>query len=110
MCVWGLCTGDTDEAVPFGGDCLDQIKNLLDRQEKLHERQSELKTLLEACKGSGSPVKDGASVAVENWSGPFDWDAQADDVRFNIFGISTYRANQREVSAFAISLSAVTVI
>ena len=83
---------------------------MLDRQEKLHERQSELKTLLEACKGSGSPVKDGASVAVENWSGPFDWDAQADDVRFNIFGISTYRANQREVSAFAISLSAVTVI
>lgn len=78
-------------------DVQDQIKNLLDRQEKLHERQSELKTLLEACKGSGSPVKDGASVAVENWSGPFDWDAQADDVRFNIFGISTYRANQREI-------------
>ncbi|XP_034709082.1 ATP-dependent DNA helicase Q-like 2 isoform X2 [Vitis riparia] len=74
-----------------------KIKNLLDRQEKLHERQSELKILLEACKGSGSPVKDGASIAVENWSGPFEWDAQADDVRFNIFGISAYRANQREI-------------
>lgn len=83
--------------------CPDQIKNLLDRQERLHERQSELKILLEACKGSGSPVKDGASVTLENWSGPFGWDAQADDVRFNTFGISTYRANQREVSSLAIN-------
>lgn len=81
----------------------DQIKNLLDQQEKLHERQFELKALLEARKESGSPIKDGTSV-VENWSGPFDWDAQADDVRFNVFGISTYRANQREVSACAVSL------
>ncbi|XP_059441357.1 ATP-dependent DNA helicase Q-like 2 isoform X3 [Corylus avellana] len=74
-----------------------QIQMLLEQQEKLHERQSELKTLLEACKGSGDPVTDDASTTVENWSGQFEWDSEADDVRFNVFGISTYRANQREI-------------
>ncbi|OVA18414.1 Helicase [Macleaya cordata] len=75
----------------------DQIKGLLDRQEKLYERQSELKTLLDQCKASGSPSGVGVTVAVENWSGQFEWDSRADDIRFNIFGISTYRANQREI-------------
>ncbi|KAK9276040.1 hypothetical protein L1049_005571 [Liquidambar formosana] len=78
-------------------DVQDQIKILLDQQEKLYERQSELKALLEECKASGSPVNNGISVAVENWSGPFEWDFQADDVKFNVFGISTYRTNQREI-------------
>lgn len=78
-------------------DVQDQVKILLDRQEGLYERQSELKALLEECKGSGSPVNESASVAVENWSGPFDWDSQADDVKFNVFGIPSYRANQREI-------------
>ncbi|XP_042491290.1 ATP-dependent DNA helicase Q-like 2 isoform X1 [Macadamia integrifolia] len=75
----------------------DQIKRLLDRQEKLYERQSELKALLEEGKTSSSPSHVGASVAVQNWSGEFEWDSQADDVRFNVFGIPTYRANQREI-------------
>ncbi|XP_010276962.1 PREDICTED: mediator of RNA polymerase II transcription subunit 34 isoform X1 [Nelumbo nucifera] len=75
----------------------DQIKILLDRQEKLYARQSELKILLEECNASGSPADGGASVTVENWSGPFGWDSEADDIRFNVFGISTYRANQREI-------------
>ncbi|KAF8380804.1 hypothetical protein HHK36_028298 [Tetracentron sinense] len=75
----------------------DQIKILLDRQEKLYERQCELKTLLEGCQASGSPANGGASLAVENWSMPFEWDSRADDIRFNVFGISTYRANQREI-------------
>ncbi|KAA8528189.1 hypothetical protein F0562_035560 [Nyssa sinensis] len=78
-------------------DVQDQIKILLDQQEKLYERQSELKTLLEDCNASGSTGNDGTVVAVENWSGPFEWDSQADDLRFNVFGISTYRANQREI-------------
>lgn len=79
--------------------CPDHINRLLERQEKLYERQTELKTLLEACEGSGDPVADGASATVENWSGPFEWDSKADDVRFNVFGIPTYRENQREVGA-----------
>ncbi|CAN6547058.1 unnamed protein product [Malus baccata var. baccata] len=74
----------------------DQIKILLDQQERLYERQSELQALLEASKDSAYPV-NGASNAEENWSGIFEWDSRANDVRFNIFGISTYRANQREI-------------
>lgn len=76
----------------------DQIKILLDQQERLYERQSELQALLEASKDSAYPV-NGASNAEENWSGIFEWDSRANDVRFNIFGISTYRANQREVTS-----------
>nr|XP_011465145.1 PREDICTED: mediator of RNA polymerase II transcription subunit 34 isoform X2 [Fragaria vesca subsp. vesca] len=74
----------------------EQIKVLLDQQERLYERQSELQALLQASKDSGSPVI-GASTAAEDWSGSFKWDSRADDVRFNVFGISTYRANQREI-------------
>ncbi|KAJ7953333.1 ATP-dependent DNA helicase [Quillaja saponaria] len=78
-------------------DVQDQINSLLERQEKLYERQSELKSLLEACNGSADHIKEGASNTVENWSGSFQWDSEADDVRLNIFGISTYRAYQREI-------------
>ncbi|XP_058086677.1 ATP-dependent DNA helicase Q-like 2 isoform X1 [Magnolia sinica] len=75
----------------------DQINTLLHRQEKLYEKQSELQSLLEEFKASGSPANGGAPVTVENWSGTFKWDSQAEDIRFNVFGISTYRANQREI-------------
>uniref|UniRef100_A0A5B6YTR0 ATP-dependent DNA helicase n=2 Tax=Davidia involucrata TaxID=16924 RepID=A0A5B6YTR0_DAVIN len=78
-------------------DVQDQIKLLLDRQENLYERQSELKALLEDCNASGSTGNDGTAVVAENWSGTFEWDFQADDLKFNVFGISTYRANQREI-------------
>lgn len=76
----------------------EQMKILLQRQDTLYERQSQLKALLEASEGSEYPAKDTASTTVENWSGSCEWDSEADDVRFNVFGISTYRANQREVS------------
>ncbi|XP_012837366.1 PREDICTED: mediator of RNA polymerase II transcription subunit 34 isoform X2 [Erythranthe guttata] len=67
-------------------------------KESLYQRQSELKVLLEH-KESSRSNGDGeeASVSVENWSGEFEWDSEADDVRFNVFGISAYRANQREI-------------
>lgn len=80
--------------------CAGQIKILLDRQEKLYERQCELKALLDSCKTSEDVIKDDSEDIVENWSGSFEWDSQADDVKFNIFGISTYRSNQKEVGAF----------
>jgi ATP-dependent DNA helicase Q1 len=82
----------------FISHCSDQIQVLLDQQERLYERQSELQALLEASKGPGLPV-NGASTSAEDWSGSFEWDSQADDLRFNVFGISTYRANQREVAS-----------
>ncbi|XAR57642.1 DNA helicase [Bertholletia excelsa] len=78
-------------------DVQDQIKILLDQQERLYEKQSELKALLENCEGPGSPRNDGTAGTAEKWSGPFEWDSRADDVRFNVFGISKYRANQREI-------------
>lgn len=70
----------------------------MDRQEKLYDRQSELKALLESCEVSACENKDGTTGTSENWSGEFDWDSRAIDVRLNVFGITSYRANQREVN------------
>ncbi|XP_015963163.1 ATP-dependent DNA helicase Q-like 2 [Arachis duranensis] len=78
-------------------DVQEQIRVLVERQEKLYEKKSELSAILEACRESGNEVNNGASISVENWSGEFQWDSQADDLRLNIFGISSYRANQREI-------------
>ncbi|XP_057799121.1 ATP-dependent DNA helicase Q-like 2 isoform X1 [Salvia miltiorrhiza] len=91
-------------------DVQEQIKALLEQQENLHERQSELKALLEHNESSRSHGGDEASVSVENWSGSFEWDSQADDVRLNIFGISAYRANQREILNAIMSRRDVLVI
>ncbi|CAN6893786.1 unnamed protein product [Brassica oleracea] len=81
-------------------DVQGQISALIEHQDRLYERKSELKTLLKAVAASVTPVASscpGGSSAVENWSEPFEWDSRADDIRFNIFGISKYRANQREI-------------
>ncbi|KAF3448946.1 hypothetical protein FNV43_RR09665 [Rhamnella rubrinervis] len=91
-------------------DVEEQIKMLLERQETLYERKSELKALLEASKGSGDPAENSASTTAENWSGSFEWDSEADDVRFNVFGILSYRANQREIINAVMSGKDVMVI
>ncbi|KAG6391379.1 hypothetical protein SASPL_149133 [Salvia splendens] len=91
-------------------DVQEQIKALLEQQENLHERQSELKALLEHNELSRSHGGDEASVSVENWSWTFEWDSQADDVRLNVFGISAYRANQREILNAIMSRRDVLVI
>ncbi|KAK6782743.1 hypothetical protein RDI58_020539 [Solanum bulbocastanum] len=91
-------------------DVQDQIKYLLDRQEKLHERQFELRALVESCESSSGPGSDNAAVPVDDWSRPFEWDSQADDIRFNVFGISKYRANQREIINTTMSGKDVLVI
>lgn len=82
----------------YGYICVGQIRALIERQEVLYERKAELKAILEACEESGSQVNNGAPSTVEDWSGKFEWDSEADDIRLNIFGISKYRANQREVN------------
>lgn len=56
-------------------DVQDQIKLLLDQQENLYARQTELKALLEDCEASGSYHNDATSTAPENWSGSFGWDS-----------------------------------
>ncbi|VAH92540.1 unnamed protein product [Triticum turgidum subsp. durum] len=75
----------------------DKIKTLLDQQEELYERQAQLKAMLEISKTSRDASNSAPSVALEDWSGKFSWDSQADDTRFNVFGISSYRSNQREI-------------
>lgn len=82
--------------------CPDQIKTLLDQQESLYQRQSELKALLENFESSRNPDNDATANSIQCWSGNFEWDTQADDIMLNVFGISTYRANQREVGQFLI--------
>ncbi|KAK2373632.1 RECQ helicase L2 [Trifolium repens] len=78
-------------------DVQEQIRALLEKQERLYERKSELNSILEACKDSENQVNNASSSTVENWNGPFEWDSQADDLRLNIFGIASYRANQKEI-------------
>ncbi|KAK7252557.1 hypothetical protein RIF29_36597 [Crotalaria pallida] len=83
-------------------DLQDQIRVLIERQEQLYERKSELSAILQACKDSENQVincngASSSSTTVENWNAPFEWDSLADDLRLNIFGISSYRANQREI-------------
>ncbi|KAJ9537359.1 hypothetical protein OSB04_030092 [Centaurea solstitialis] len=91
-------------------DVQDEIKSLLDKQEKLYERQSELKAVLESYQGLEKDDKDDAAPQAENWSGSFEWDDEANDVRFNIFGIPGYRANQREIINAIMSRRDVLVI
>ncbi|KAF0897570.1 hypothetical protein E2562_039264 [Oryza meyeriana var. granulata] len=78
-------------------DIQGQIKELLDRQEQLSERESQLKSMLEVSKASRDTIHNEPSVAPKDWSGSFSWDSRADDIRFNVFGISSYRPNQREI-------------
>ena len=75
----------------------DEIKRLLDKQEKLYEKQSELKAVLESYQDLEKPEQDNAASQAENWSGSFEWDNEADDITFNSLVIHSYRANQREV-------------
>ncbi|XP_024995997.1 mediator of RNA polymerase II transcription subunit 34 isoform X2 [Cynara cardunculus var. scolymus] len=91
-------------------DVQDEIKSLLDKQEKLYEKQSELKAVLESYQGLEKPDNDGAAPQAENWSGSFEWDDEADDIRFNIFGIPGYRANQQEIINAIMSRRDVLVI
>lgn len=67
-----------------------------------------MKSLLEQCKTPEATLKD--DVSSEDWSGAFEWDSLADDARFNIFGISSYRANQREVSILQLKLNNVIIV
>uniref|UniRef100_A0A0E0EBZ6 DNA 3'-5' helicase n=1 Tax=Oryza meridionalis TaxID=40149 RepID=A0A0E0EBZ6_9ORYZ len=77
-------------------DIQGQISALIDRQEELYERESQLKAMLEVSKASNNTINNTPSVVPKDWSGSFLWDSRADDIRFNVFGISSYRQNQRE--------------
>ncbi|KAK5813894.1 ATP-dependent DNA helicase Q-like 2 [Gossypium arboreum] len=78
-------------------DVEEQIRELIKKQEKLYERRSELQVLLETCPIDVKVGSAPTNVQAEDWSRSFDWDSQAEDIRFNVFGISSYRPNQREI-------------
>ncbi|KAJ3681596.1 hypothetical protein LUZ60_014169 [Juncus effusus] len=78
-------------------DVQDQIEALLEHQERLQDRKSELQSLIEGIKASEDEQTSVAQVATEDWSRSFEWDSRAEDIRFNLFGISSYRSNQREI-------------
>jgi len=63
-------------------DMQDQIKALLEHQERLYERKSHLRSLLGGLKESEniSTEENAVPVAAEDWSGTFEWDSRADDI------------------------------
>lgn len=91
-----------------------QISDLLEQQEKLNCQKSELQSLLKACRLSTGHAQNAGNVAAEGrpdyWAGSFEWDQQANDIRLNVFGISTYRVNQREIINAVMSGRDVVVI
>lgn len=91
-----------------------QISDLLEQQEKLNWQKSELQSLLKACRISTVHAQNAGIVAAEGhadcWEGSFEWDQQANDIRLNVFGISTYRVNQREIINAVMSGRDVVVI
>ncbi|KAH9562643.1 hypothetical protein CY35_05G082900 [Sphagnum magellanicum] len=75
----------------------DQIQSLLHHQESLLQQQSELQGLLASCRTENDSHKGISKSSKEDWSGPFEWDDRAADIRLNVFGIASYRQNQREI-------------
>ncbi|KAJ7554996.1 hypothetical protein O6H91_05G018700 [Diphasiastrum complanatum] len=79
----------------------DQINSLLEHQGRLLEQKSELLNLIRSCKVSKhenlwTDEKTGRPIQ-EDWTRSFEWDQQAQDILLNVFGISSYRTNQREI-------------
>eukprot|EP00249_Psilotum_nudum_P010076 c22317_g1_i1 orf=257-2596(+) len=88
----------------------DQINVLLEHQEHLLQQQAELKSLLDCCDGDVIAMDEMVESCSENWAGSFPWDNEAKDVRLNVFGISSYRTNQREIINAVMSARDVVVV
>lgn len=52
----------------------------------------------------------GSKSGKEDWSGTFEWDKRAADIRLNLFGIKSYRQNQHEVHFFIFGSQIVLVL
>ncbi|XP_024375691.1 ATP-dependent DNA helicase Q-like 2 isoform X1 [Physcomitrium patens] len=80
----------------------DQIQSLLQHQESLLEQQAELQQLIASCRDVAAHDENGNGPGASksggvNWSGSFEWDNRAADIRLNLFGIKSYRQNQHEI-------------
>jgi len=56
-----------------------------------------LRESFDGCRTENDSHKGISKSSKEDWSGPFEWDDRAADIRLNVFGIASYRQNQREV-------------
>ncbi len=56
-----------------------------------------LRESFDGCRTENDTHKGISKSSKEDWSGPFEWDDRAADIRLNVFGIASYRQNQREV-------------
>jgi len=93
----------------------DQIQSLLQHQESLLEQQAELQTLLTSCRDvaaydEGGDLAGASKSGKDDWSGSFEWDKRAADLRLNLFGIKSYRRNQLEIINAVMSGRDVVVI
>ncbi|KAH7439704.1 hypothetical protein KP509_04G073400 [Ceratopteris richardii] len=94
----------------------EQLEQLLERQQMLLEQQTELQCLLDSMCDSKSEhantigQKDDAADSAKTWTGTFPWDKEADSALLNIFGLSSYRTNQREIMNALLSGKDVVVI
>ncbi|EFJ22718.1 hypothetical protein SELMODRAFT_105080, partial [Selaginella moellendorffii] len=84
-----------------------QIAVLCDRQARLLEEQAELRQLIDCCRAS---EEDDIQIIEQDWSGNFEWDNEASNLLLNVFGISTYRRNQREIVNALMSNKNVVVV
>ncbi|KAG0625747.1 hypothetical protein M758_2G078000 [Ceratodon purpureus] len=80
----------------------DNIESLLQTQESLFLREAELEQQLSLCRDVAAHDESGGTVGAsmlgrEDWSGTFEWDERAADIRLNLFGIKSYRQNQHEI-------------
>ncbi len=56
-----------------------------------------LRESFDGCRTEYDTHKGISKSSKEDWSGPFEWDDRAADIRLNVFGIASYRQNQQEV-------------
>ncbi|XP_024516913.1 mediator of RNA polymerase II transcription subunit 34 isoform X2 [Selaginella moellendorffii] len=84
-----------------------QIAVLCDRQARLLEEQAELRQLIDCCRAS---EEDDIQIIEQDWSGNFEWDNEASNLLLNVFGISTFRRNQREIVNALMSNKNVVVV
>lgn len=80
----------------------DNIQSLLQHQETLLEQQASLQQQLSLYRDVAAYDENGGTVGAsksgkEDWSGTFEWDKRAADIRLNLFGIKSYRQNQHEI-------------
>eukprot|EP00897_Mesotaenium_endlicherianum_P007193 jgi/Mesen1/6501/ME000332S05502 len=84
----------------------EELQALFEEQDLLIKRQEEIDARLQSAStpqpsggGRGAPAAAASRQAdsADKWAIPFEWDAQVDDLRKNVFGLHSFRKHQREI-------------